>query len=156
MHSGTCNDQSDLIRNRGKDFGATTGRPRRCGWFDAVGARYAIQANGVDEITLTKADVLCGVDEIKVCVAYRMGNSESTRFPSSSDLVRMEPAYRVFPGWKEEFADVRRYDDLPVNLRRYIEFLESCLNVPITAVSTGPERAAARSNGRAGDRRPAS
>jgi adenylosuccinate synthase len=128
------------LRERGHEFGATTGRPRRCGWFDAVAMRYAIALNGVSEIALTKADVLSGFSEVKVCVAYRLEGAEIDRFPVTESLPRLEPAYRVFPGWAGGFQDARRMEDLPANLRSFIAFLESCLEVPVGWVSTGPER----------------
>jgi adenylosuccinate synthase len=130
----------EFLRERGQEFGATTGRPRRCGWFDAVAVRHAIALNGVDDLVLTKADVLTGLDEVRVCVAYRSGGAELTGFPITERLTRIEPAYRVLPGWREEFRDARDVDDLPANLRQFIQFLESCLATPISAVSTGPER----------------
>jgi adenylosuccinate synthase len=117
----------ELLRERGQEYGAVTGRPRRCGWFDAVAARHAIDLNGVDDLALTKADVLTGFDEVKVCVGYRLGGAELSGFPVTDKLARVEPAWRVFPGWKGEFRDARSFDDLPAT--------------PISAVSTGPERA---------------
>jgi adenylosuccinate synthase len=133
-------DLGNTLRERGHEYGATTGRPRRCGWFDAVAARYAIALNGVDDLALTKADVLTGLSEIKVCVAYRLEGAEVDRFPVTEKLAGLEPAYRVFPGWSEDFHDARRFEDLPENLRHFIHFLENCLSTPISAVSTGPER----------------
>jgi adenylosuccinate synthase len=131
----------ELLRERGQEFGAVTGRPRRCGWFDAVAARHAIALNGVDDLALTKADVLTGFDEVKVCVAYRLGGAEVTSFPTTERLARVEPSYRVLPGWRGDFRDARGIDDLPGNLRSFIQFLETCLGTPISSVSTGPERA---------------
>jgi adenylosuccinate synthase len=133
-------DVGAKIRERGHEYGATTGRPRRCGWFDAVAARHAIALNGVEDVTLTKADVLSGLDEVKVCVAYRIGGVELTSFPVTSTLSRIEPSYRVFPGWRGDFTEVRRAEDLPPNLNAFIAFLESCLGTRVSAVSTGPER----------------
>lgn len=133
-------DVGSLLRERGHEYGATTGRPRRCGWFDAVAARYAIAMNGVEDVTLTKADVLTGLDEVKVCVAYRMEGVELSSFPVTSALSRIEPSYRVFPGWRGDFREARRAEDLPSNLSAFIAFLESCLGARVSAVSTGPER----------------
>jgi adenylosuccinate synthase len=131
----------ELLRERGQEFGAVTGRPRRCGWFDAVAARHAIALNGVDDLALTKADVLTDFDEVKVCVAYRLGGAEVASFPTTERLARVEPSYRVLPGWRGDFRDARGVDDLPANLRSFIQFLETCLGTPISSVSTGPERA---------------
>jgi adenylosuccinate synthase len=128
------------IRERGGEFGAVTGRPRRCGWLDLVALRYAVRLNGADEITLTKADVLSGLEDVKVCVAYRVAGVESREFPSADALGDIEPAYRTFKGWREDIADVRRFEDLPPALQAYIRFVESYLETPITWVSTGPER----------------
>jgi adenylosuccinate synthase len=128
------------LRERGHEYGATTGRPRRCGWFDAVSVRHAIALNGVSELALTKADVLTGLSEIKVCVAYRLEGVETVRFPITADLPRLEPAYRVLPGWEGDFKDARRFEDLPQALRQFVQFLESCLATPVAWVSTGPER----------------
>ena len=130
----------ELIRSKGGEFGAVTGRPRRCGWLDLVALRYAIRLNGVDELTLTKADVLSGFDEVKVCVAYKIGGTETREFPSTAALGAIEPAYRSFKGWSGELADVRRFEDLPEELQTYIKFVESYLETPVTLVSTGPER----------------
>jgi adenylosuccinate synthase len=129
-----------LLRERGHEYGATTGRPRRCGWFDAVAVRYAIALNGVTELALTKADVLTGMPEIKVCVAYRLEGAEIDRFPITANLGRLEPAYRVFPGWTEDFKDARRFEDLPKNLQQFVLFLETCVGARISLISTGPER----------------
>lgn len=131
----------ETLRDRGQEYGAVTGRPRRCGWFDAVAARHAIALNGVDDLALTKADVLTGFDEVKVCVAYRVGGAELSGFPVTDKLSRVEPAYRVLPGWRGEFRDARSFEDLPANLKSFVQFLESCLSTPISSVSTGPERA---------------
>jgi adenylosuccinate synthase len=131
----------ERLRERGQEYGATTGRPRRCGWFDAVAARHAIALNGVDDLVLTKADGLTGFDEVKVCVGYRLGGAELASFPLTEKLGRVEPSYRVLPGWSTEFRDARRLEDLPANLQSFIQFLETCLATPISAVSTGPARA---------------
>jgi adenylosuccinate synthase len=130
----------ERIRSVGGEFGAVTGRPRRCGWLDLVALRYAVRLNGVDEIALTKADVLSGLDEVKACVAYRVGGVETREFPATEELCGVEPAYRSFPGWQADVADVRRFEDLPVELRSYVAFVESYLETPITLISTGPER----------------
>jgi adenylosuccinate synthase len=131
----------ETLRERGQEYGATTGRPRRCGWFDAVAARHAIALNGVDDLALTKADVLTGFDEVKVCVGYRLGGQDLPGFPVTEKLGRVEPSYRVLPGWRGDFRDARCVEDLPANLVSFIQFLETCLATPISSVSTGPERA---------------
>jgi adenylosuccinate synthase len=128
------------LRRRGAEFGATTGRPRRCGWLDLVALRYAVRQNGVDEIALTKADVLSGFPEIKACVAYKIGGVETRDFPNTDALSDVEPAYRTFDGFTGEIADMRRFEDLPPALRAFVSFVESYVETPITLVSTGPDR----------------
>jgi adenylosuccinate synthase len=131
----------DLLRKRGGEFGATTGRPRRCGWFDAVSARFAVDTNGVDEIVLTKSDILSGFDSLKVCVAYEIDGKETRTMPASSDaLARAKPVYETLPGWKEEIAACRDYDALPAAMRSYVSFLEKECGAAIRWVSVGPTR----------------
>jgi adenylosuccinate synthase len=130
-----------LIRERGREYGASTGRPRRCGWFDAIATRYAAEINGFDSIALTKLDVLDALDEIKVCTGYRLGNQKLDTFPAiSQDLKRVEPIYTTLPGWKSSTVGITRIEDLPERARIYIEFLSEEVGVSIGLVSTGPER----------------
>jgi adenylosuccinate synthase len=134
-------EQGDFLRKQGNEFGATTGRPRRCGWLDLPALRYAIMLNGVTELIMTKSDVLSGLDTIRVCTAYRIDGKETTELPYSLEE-ELEPLYRDFPGWKEEISGIRHYEDLPQQLKDYISFIESETGVPVSLVSVGPEREA--------------
>ncbi len=139
------NALGDRLREVGREFGATTGRPRRCGWFDAVAARHAVRFCGVDAIALTKLDVLSGLDELKVAVAYRLGGSVIDRFPASiRDLAAVEPVFETLPGWREALgpAAALGYDGLPAAARDYIAFLEGAVGVPVEMVSVGAGREA--------------
>ena len=129
------------LRDSGNEYGAVTGRPRRCGWYDAVAVRYGARVNGLDALALTKLDVLDGLDEIKVCTAYRCGDRTLTEFPSDMlQLAACVPVYETLPGWSEPTKGVRRFDDLPENAKRYIARLEQISGVPAALVSTGSER----------------
>jgi adenylosuccinate synthase len=129
------------IRERGREFGTTTGRPRRVGWFDAVPLRYAVAVNSVSSIMLNKLDILSGVDELRLCVAYGVDGQRVERWPSSSELLaRAIPIYETFEGWDEPIHDVRALADLPERARRYVSALEDLAGVPIVLLSVGPER----------------
>ena len=129
------------IATRGREVGTTTGRPRRVGWFDAVSLRFAVAVNSVSSIMLNKLDILSGIDEILLCVAYEVDGERVETWPSSADvLARARPIYRTFPGWSEAIHDVRTLADLPENARRYVSALETEAGVPITLISVGPER----------------
>lgn len=131
----------EMVRERGAEFGATTGRPRRCGWFDAVAVRHAVTVNGVDSAILTKLDVLDHEETIKVCVAYKNGEHIYRTFPSDLALLpECEPVYEQLPGWLEDTSHITEVDRLPTGARRYIGFLEDTLGLKITMVSVGPER----------------
>ncbi|MAG55527.1 MAG: adenylosuccinate synthase [Planctomycetes bacterium] len=129
------------LRDKGHEYGSTTGRPRRCGWLDLVALRWAVRTNGVDEISLTKADVLSGQSVIRVCTGYRLNGEETHTFPGGGDVERAEPVYRDFPGFDGELSEARSYDDLPETLRDVIAFTEDTCKASVTLVSTGPERA---------------
>ena len=130
-----------LIRERGREYGASTGRPRRCGWFDAFATRYAAEINGFTSVALTKLDVLDALDEIKVCVGYSLDGREINSFPAvSQDVRRIEPVYATMPGWKTSTEGTTDADKLPAKARDYIEFLSREIGVEIGLVSTGPER----------------
>ncbi len=130
-----------LIRERGREYGASTGRPRRCGWFDAFATRYAAEINGFTSVALTKLDVLDALDEIKVCVGYMLNGKKCDSLPSvSQDLRRVEPIYETLPGWKSETLGVTDLRELPPKAREYINFLSNHIGVEIGLVSTGPER----------------
>jgi adenylosuccinate synthase len=131
----------DNLRDRGGEYGSTTGRPRRCGWIDLVGLRYASIINGLQGFVVTKLDVLSGLQTIRVCEAYELYGERTEYFPSGiEELSACRPGYRDLPGWQEDLADVRAYDDLPANARRYVEYLEAALDIPVLVVSVGPGR----------------
>lgn len=128
----------DEIRTRGKEFGATTGRPRRCGWFDAVLVKYSCMVNGLDEIAVTKLDVLDGLKEIKICVGYRHRGKVYRSFPAGIRAqAEAQPIYETHPGWMADTTRARRVSDLPVNARKYLKRLTSLLEVPISILSVG-------------------
>jgi adenylosuccinate synthase len=130
-----------LIRERGREYGASTGRPRRCGWFDAFATRYAAEINGFTSVALTKLDVLDALDEIKVCVGYKLHGKVCESLPSvSQDLRRVEPIYETLPGWKSSTVGMTDLSELPRAAREYINFLSNQIGVQIGLVSTGPER----------------
>lgn len=138
---------SDAARLRGTgenpwdEFGTTTGRPRRVGWLDLVILRYAARINGLTEIALTKLDILSGLEEIPVCVAYEMDGRTVTHFPASLEqLAQCRPIYETLPGWQEDITAARSLSDLPPNARRYIEFISQNLNLPLSIISVGPKR----------------
>lgn len=136
-------DEADELRRRGGDageFGATTGRPRRMGWFDAVATRYGCRMQGATEVALTVLDVLGYLDEIPVCVGYEIDGEVTKDFPTTTKLKKAKPVYEVLQGWKEDIRGIREYENLPENCRNYIEFIEKQIEVPITMVSNGPGR----------------
>lgn len=124
----------------GNEFGATTGRPRRCGWLDLVALKYAVQINGVTELMMMKADVLSGFDTIKVCTAYTYKGKEIQHLPYNIEEEYVTPVYTELKGWSEDLTKLSKAEDLPTNLNDYISFLEAQLNVPIKIVSVGPDR----------------
>ncbi|WP_459886408.1 adenylosuccinate synthase [Caminibacter profundus] len=130
-------EAGDKIRAQGAEFGTTTGRPRRCGWFDVVAAKYAVTLNSCDEVAIMKLDVLDGFDKVKVCVAYERDGERLDYFPS--DLEGIKPIYVEFDGW-EKSAGITKFEDLPENAKKYIEFLEEKIDCHIKYVSTGPDR----------------
>ncbi len=131
----------DLIREKGGEFGTTTGRPRRCGWFDAVLVRYAVQVNGVDELVVTKLDVLDNLEEIKVCVGYRYEGRELETFPFDIDVFSsVVPIYKTFPGWKVDTSSVRRFEELPSEAKAYLNFISEFVGARISMVSVGSDR----------------
>ncbi|MFQ5790142.1 MAG: adenylosuccinate synthase [Acidobacteriota bacterium] len=132
------------VRRRGEEFGASTGRPRRCGWFDSVVVRYANRINDLDALAITKLDVLDDLDEIKVCTSYRYRGEPVEEFPGEMSMLReCMPEYRTLPGWRRSTRGLTRVTELPVNARRYLEVLEELSGVPVEMVSTGPDRASA-------------
>jgi adenylosuccinate synthase len=136
-------DEADELRRRGGDggeFGATTGRPRRMGWFDAVASRYGCKMQGATEVALTVLDVLGYLDELPICVGYEIDGVVTRDFPVTAKLAKAKPVYEKLPGWKCDIRGIKKYEDLPENCRNYIEFIEKELEVPVKLVSNGPGR----------------
>jgi adenylosuccinate synthase len=136
-------EMGNRLRESGQEFGAVTGRPRRCGWYDAVAVRYAVRVNGLDALALTKLDVLDGLPALQVCTAYRCRGNTLTEMPGDvAQLAECEPVYETLPGWTAPTAGARRFKDLPAEARRYIARLEEITGVPAAIVSTGSAREA--------------
>jgi adenylosuccinate synthase len=134
-------DMGQRLRDTGQEYGASTGRPRRCGWYDAVAVRYAARINGLDALALTKLDVLDGIERLELCTAYRHGSQEITDFPADLQLLEhCEPVYESLPGWDAPTKGIRRFADLPDAARAYIRRLEEVSGVPAAIVSTGSDR----------------
>lgn len=134
-------ETGEKLRNIGNEFGATTGRPRRCGWLDLVALKYAIMINGVSDIALTKADVMSDFDEINVCTAYRVNGELTSQMPTASDAV-IEPVYTTLKGWKEDISQCKSYEELPQVFKDYIRFIEEETKTKVSIVSVGPDREA--------------
>lgn len=136
-------DEADELRRRGGDggeYGATTGRPRRMGWFDCVASKYGCRLQGTTDVAFTVLDVLGYLDEIPVCVGYEINGEVTTDFPVTRLLKDAKPVYKTLPGWKEDIAGIKEYDKLPENCKKYIDFIEEQIGYPITMVSNGPAR----------------
>ena len=136
-------EEADELRRRGGDggeFGATTGRPRRMGWFDAVASKYGCRLQGTTDVAFTVLDVLGYLDEIPVCIGYEIDGKVTTDFPTTDILKKAKPVYEILPGWKSDIRGIKKYEDLPENCRNYIEFVERHIGYPITMVSNGPGR----------------
>ena len=134
-------DIGEQLRTRGKEFGSVTGRPRRCGWFDAAALKRSVQINGVSGLCITKLDVLDGVEALQVGVGYNLGGERIDILPSGADAsANCEPIYEEIPGWTQSTVGITRYDDLPVNARNYLKRIEQACNVPVDMISTGPDR----------------
>ena len=136
-------EEAEELRRRGGDageYGATTGRPRRMGWFDVVATRYGCRMQGATEVALTVLDVLGYLDTLPVCVGYEIDGVVTKDFPTTVKLAKAKPVYEYLPGWKTEIRGIRKYEELPANCRRYIEFIEKEIGVPITLISNGPGR----------------
>ena len=136
-------DEADELRRRGGDggeFGATTGRPRRMGWYDCVASKYGCRLQGTTDVALTVLDVLGYLDEIPVCTGYEINGEVTTEFPTTALLEKAKPVYEKLPGWKCDIRGIKKYEDLPENCRKYIEFIEKHIGFPITMVSNGPGR----------------
>lgn len=143
------------IRERGREYGTVTKRPRRCGWFDAVAARYSARLSGVDELAVMLLDVLGGLDELKICSAYEIDGRRTTQFPSQpGDLERAVPVYETLPGWREDLSVARDERGLAANARRYIDRIAELVGRPVSIVSVGPDREQTITRDSAGSRRP--
>tara|TARA_Y200000002_G_scaffold61471_1_gene46709 strand:+ start:8856 stop:10130 length:1275 start_codon:yes stop_codon:yes gene_type:complete len=131
----------ELLRKKGHEFGATTGRPRRCGWLDLVALKYACRINGLNELTLTKMDVMDGFDIIKVCTSYQIDEVETKVFPLGlNNLEKVEPIYTELQGWDQDISGITTWNELPSSAQEYIRFIEDYLGVPFKIISTGPKR----------------
>ena len=131
----------DRIRERGREFGTTTGRPRRCGWFDAVAGRYAARVSGVTEVALLHLDTLSSFEQVGVCTAYRCGDQTLTSPPASAEILeKCRPVIEFLPGWSGDLGSVRHYEDLPVAARAYVDRIESLLGTSVSLIGIGPER----------------
>ena len=136
-------DEADELRRRGGDggeYGATTGRPRRMGWFDCVASKYGCRMQGATDVAFTVLDVLGYLDEIPVCVGYEINGEVTTDFPTTHLLEKAKPVFKTLPGWKSDIRGIKKYEDLPENCRKYVEFIEEQIGYPITMVSNGPGR----------------
>jgi len=134
-------ETGEKLRAEGKEFGATTGRPRRCGWFDAVAAKYSVELNGLTSVALTKLDVLDNFDEVKICTAYQYKGETIHDFPASLEILNQcEPIYETYSGWNTKISDVTHYNELPKNTQIYIKAIEKYCNVPAKYISVGVNR----------------
>jgi adenylosuccinate synthase len=134
------NDETgDQLRKRGCEYGSTTGRPRRCGWLDLPALNYAIMINGITRLFITKPDVMSGFETVKVCISYKIDGKECKEIPNDN-YSSIEPVYTELPGWQEEISGIRKYEDLPDALKKYIDFIENETGIPVSIVSVGPDR----------------
>ncbi len=131
----------DYIREKGVEFGATTGRPRRCGWLDLVSLRYSIMINGIDKLALTKIDVLSELDEIKICVSYEINGKKLKSFPTNPEaLSKVTPIYETLKGWKKDLSNISSYSELPAEAKEFVEAIELFTGVEISIISIGADR----------------
>jgi adenylosuccinate synthase len=134
-------ETGSFLQNNGFEFGATTGRPRRCGWLDLLVVKHANMLNGLTDIVLTKIDVLTGLDTIKVCVGYDIDGKVYDYVPSDqADVAKAVPVYKEFAGWKEDISKMSTWDELPENCRNYVSFIEDFVGVRVSMISVGPDR----------------
>jgi len=135
------NETGRYIRDRGNEYGTTTGRPRRCGWFDAVAAAYSATIGGINEVAMMHLDTLAGLKELKVCRAYKINGSETTFFPSdAAQLEKAECVYETTAGWDEDLSEMKIFDDLPQDVRDYVALVEEIIKVPVSIIGVGPKR----------------
>ncbi len=133
-------EEADILRDLGQEYGSTTGRPRRCGWLDLPALKYAVMINGVTRLIMTKADVLCAMKTLKVCVAYEINGEERNILPLTTDSDSLKPVYREITGWDCPLENVETFEQLPMALLDYIAMIEDFVNVPLDIISTGPDR----------------
>jgi adenylosuccinate synthase len=133
-------ETGELLRKTGSEFGATTGRPRRCGWMDGVALQFACMINGVTSIVMTKADVLDAFEELSVCTSYKIDGQEVNQVPYQMSKAIIEPQYKTFKGWKKETSAIKKAAELPGEMHQYIDFINQYLDVPISYISNGPGR----------------
>lgn len=133
-------ETGDFLRNAGNEFGSTTGRPRRCGWIDLVALQFACMINGVTKLVMTKADILDGLDELKVCNSYLVNGEEKNYIPFQMNRVKIEPVYKTFQGWKKDISAVSSYESMPAEMKGYIDYLNKFINIPVKYISNGPGR----------------
>ena len=134
-------ETGEELRKAGNEFGATTGRPRRCGWFDAVASRYSCMVNGVDDLTITKLDVLDGFKELKICTAYDVNGKIVTDMPSDNEEIKVaKPVYKTLPGWESSTCNCRSFDELPENAQKYLKYIGELVKSNISIISVGPNR----------------
>jgi adenylosuccinate synthase len=133
-------ETGDFLRKTGNEFGSTTGRPRRCGWIDLVALNFACMINGVTQIVMTKADILDGLDELKVCSSYTVNGNKTTQVPFQMNKMQIEANYQSFKGWKKDISKINTYDAMPAEMNIYINFINEYLKVPVKYISNGPGR----------------
>lgn len=130
----------DFLRNAGNEFGSTTGRPRRCGWIDLVALQFACMINGVTQIVMTKADILDGLAELKVCNSYKVNGEEKKYVPFQMNRMSIDPIYKNFEGWNQPITSIDRYESMPGKMKTYINYMNEFLKVPVNYISNGPGR----------------
>ena len=136
-----ANETGDFIRDAGNEYGTTTGRPRRCGWFDGVAATYGVKIGSIDALVLLHLDTLTGLKELKVCRAYEIDGEEKTFFPANIDrLAKATPIYETLPGWDEDITAVTTFEALPANAQAYVRRIEQIIGTPVEMVGVGPKR----------------
>ena len=133
-------EAGDLMASIGNEFGSVTGRKRRCGWLDLVALKYAIQVNGVTQLMMMKGDVLSGFETLKVCTSYNYKGKEIQHLPYNIEDENVTPIYTELKGWKADLTGLTNYESLPIELKKYVEFIEAAVGVPIKIVSVGPDR----------------
>ena len=133
-------ETGDFLRNAGNEFGSTTGRPRRCGWIDLVALQFACMINGVTQLVMTKADILDGLDELKVCNGYKIDGEEKNYIPFQMNRVQIEPILKNFEGWKTDISGISKYDAMPAAMKTYMDYLADFIKIPVKYISNGPGR----------------